>query len=214
MDDSSDNTEEIDGLIEAIRGGDRGAMDRLVSLVDGELRRRAHSMLRFAPRDQTLRTDALVHEAYLGMVSKPPRDWKDRAFFFRVASRKMRSILVDYYRERSALKRGGGSVVRGFEPDNIVKAGGAWRIGGTVMSKEDWLFDLDEALGRLERVNETWADIVDMHFFQGMTLEKIAEVLNTTRDAVRGQWRLAKAWLRREMEGDEDRRPTEAGRNL
>lgn len=205
MDDSSNNGDEIDGLVEAIRGGDRGAMDKLVTLVDDELRRRAHSMLRFAPRDQTLRTDALVNEAYLKMVSNPPRDWKDRAFFFRVASRKMRSILVDYYRERSALKRGGGNVVKGVELGNIVKAEEAWRINGTVMAKEDWLFALNDALHRLAKVNETWADIVDMRFFQGMPLEAIAEVLHTTRDAVRGQWRLAKTWLRREMQGDEDR---------
>jgi DNA-directed RNA polymerase specialized sigma24 family protein len=96
-------------------------------------------------------------------------------------------------------------VLKGVELGNIVKAQERWRINGVVKSKEDWLFDLDDALHRLDQVNETWADVVDMHFFGGMPLEKIAEVFNTTRDAVRGQWRLAKAWLRREMQGDEDR---------
>lgn len=205
MDDSSNNSDEIAGLIEAIHRGDPGAMDRLISLVDVELRRRAHFMLSRSPRDQTLRTDALVQEAYLSLISKPPRDGKDRAFFFRVMSRKMRSILIDYYRARNASKRGGGSVVKGFELGNVAKADGAWRINGTAMPTEDWLIDLNDALSRLEAKDETWADIVDMHFFQGMTFEAIAEVLNTTRDVVWGRWRAAKAWLNREMQGDEDR---------
>lgn len=213
MDDSSNNSEETDELWEAVRAGDQNAMDRLAPLVVDELRRLAHSMLRFAPRDQTLRTNALVNEAFLRMINKPPRDWKDRAFFFRVASRKMRSILVDYYRKRNALKRG-GNVVKGVELDNIVKAEERWRINGIDKSKEEWLFDLDDALHRLAKLDETLADIVDMHAFHGMTYEKIAEVLNTTRDTVRGQWRLAKAWLRREMQGDEGRRTPEAGRDF
>jgi RNA polymerase sigma factor (TIGR02999 family) len=193
MDDFSNNSEEIDRLLDAIRNGDHSAMDRLVPIVIGELSRLAHSILRFAPRDQTLRTKALVNEAYMRMVSKPPKDWKNRAYFFGVAAQTMRNVLVDYYRERNALKRGRDLVVQGVEIDGIVKP------------KDRWLNDLHEALYGLERVNETWAWIVKMHFFSGLTFEDIAKVLNTTRDSVRNQWRLAKAWLRREMQGDENR---------
>jgi RNA polymerase sigma factor (TIGR02999 family) len=187
MGDSSNNREEIDGLLEAIRDGDESAMDRLAPLVIGELRVLAHSRLRFERRDHTLNTNALVNEVYLRMLSKPQQDWKNRAYFFGVAARMMRNILVDYERERRALKRDHKLEVRGFELEGVAK------------TKERWLLDLDDALRGLEKVNESGAQIVDMHFFGGLTFEEIAEVLNTTRDAVRGRWRLAQAWLNREM---------------
>lgn len=199
MGDFSNNNKEIDNLLEAIRNGDQSAMDRLMPLVIGELSRLAHSMLRFAPHDQTLRTKALVNEAYMKMVGKPPGVWQNRDFFIRVASRIMSSILVDYYRERNAKKRGRDLVVKGVELDNIAETKERWRINSVVKSKEDWLFDLKEALRGLEKVNETSADVVYMHFFHGLTFEDIAKDLNTTRDAVRNQWRFAKTWLRREM---------------
>jgi RNA polymerase sigma factor (TIGR02999 family) len=202
MGDSSNNGKEIDELLEAIRAGDEGAIDRLMTLVVGELRRLARASLKLAPRDQTLRTHDLVSETYVRMVSKPPRDWKNRAYFFGVAARTMRNILVDYERERSAKKRGRHLVIKGVELDDIRKPEERWQINGVDKTKKGWILDLNEALDRFEKVSETGARIVDMRYFGGMTVKEIAEVLNTKTEEVMELWEFAKAWLRREMKNE------------
>ncbi|MBV9928558.1 MAG: sigma-70 family RNA polymerase sigma factor [Acidobacteria bacterium] len=202
MGDSPTDTNEIDLLLEALRGGDRGAFGKLIPLVEDELRRLARSRLRFERRNHTLGVTALVNEAYVKMVKDPPRDWKDKAYFLSVASTAMRNILVDYERRRRSEKRGGDQERADVELVDDFK-----KVGGNPL-------EISEALYDLERVDPVGARIVEMHFYGGMTWDEIAEVLNTSRDKARKHWNVAKAWLRREMKGDESRGSSEAGRDI
>jgi RNA polymerase sigma factor (TIGR02999 family) len=187
MDDSSNNREQVDRLLEAIRGGNDGALDELTPLIYDELRRLAHNRLRYERRGHTLRTTALVNEAYLMLVSSPSQNWKNRAYFFGAAARLMRQILIQHKRRRSCHKR------REDEREDV-------DVDNIPQTKDRMLLRLDEALYELERVNKTQADIVEKHYFGGLTLEEIAEVMNISLSTVKRRWRHAKAWLRREME--------------
>ena len=187
MNESSNRREQVDRLLEAIRDGDNEAMDELMPLIYDELRRLAHNRLRYERNDHTLRTTALVNEAYVRLVRSPSQDWKNRAYFFGAAARSMRQILIQHRRSRSCLKRGSDER-QDLDVDNISQP------------KDGMLIRLDEALYELERVSKTQADIVEKHYFAGLTLEEVGEVMNISLSTVKRQWRHAKAWLRREME--------------
>ena len=186
MNDSSNRREQVDRLLEAIRNGNNEAMDELMPLIYDELRRLAHSRLRYERNDHTLRTTALVNEAYMRLVKSPSQDWKNRAYFFGAAARSMRQILIQHQRSRSRLKRSSD------ERQDV-------EVGNIVRRKDSMSVRLDEVLYELERVSKTQADIVEKHYFAGLTLEEIAEVMNISLSTVKRQWRHAKAWLRREM---------------
>lgn len=189
MNDSSDNREKIDGLLEAYRGGDSEAMSELMPLVYDELRKRARSILRSERQGHTLQTTALVHEAYINLVGSSFRNWKNRKHFFRVAAIVMRHILIQYARKRVSLKRGGGrEIVSTEEEDNIPN-----------FEKEEDLVRLDEALKKLEQADKTLAEVVENRFFLGLTIEETTEVMNTSRETVKRKWKMAKARLYREM---------------
>lgn len=187
MDDSSGNREQVNQLLESPHGGNGAVVDELMPLIYNELRRLAHSRLRSERRDHTLRTTALVNEAYLLLVSSPSQNWKNRAYFFGAAARLMRQILIQHQRRRSCLKRRWDE--RAEVDMNLIP-----------QTENGMLFRLDEALSRLERVDKTQAEIVEKHHFGGLTLEEIAEVMNISLSTVKRQWRHAKAWLKREME--------------
>jgi RNA polymerase sigma factor (TIGR02999 family) len=178
----------ITELLQRSRDGDRGSVDALFSLVYDELSRIAHRQLaRFRP-GETLNTSALVHDAYLRLVDQTEASWNDRVHFFATAARAMRFIVVDYARQRSTEKRGGGaSLLRLDEVDVPIE------------EQAGLLVDLDEILTRLATVDERLARIVELRFFGGLTEVETAEALGLSDRTVRREWLKAKAWLHCEL---------------
>lgn len=164
-------------------------MNALLPLVYDELQRMADIQLRRERGDHTLNATALVHEAYLKLVDQSRVTWKNRAHFLGVAAQAMRRILINYANRRRAQKRGGDRVATTFD-DQLMSDD----------VRADQLIDLDEALGRLKILNERQAVVVEYRFFGGLTHEEIAEVLDVSVPTVRRDWRLARAWLTRELE--------------
>lgn len=180
---------DITGLLAALREGDRAALDRLFPLVYRELHDRAHGQLaRHRPGD-TLSTTALVHEAYLKLTDSAHQTYQDRVHFFAVASRAMRQILVDYARRRMAVKRGGAPPVT-LDPEVVGDPG-----------RPEELVALDEALVRLEALDERLARTVEMRFFGGLSVEETAAALGVSPRTVKRDWRKARAVLYLTLEG-------------
>jgi len=168
--------------------GDKSAEKELFSLVYRELRRLAHRyMLRENPGN-TLQTTALVNEAYLCLIDRKRANWQNRAHFFGFSAQVMRHILVDLARSKNYQKRGGE--VRKIALDE-----------GLVMFpvKDSYLVVLDDALKALAEVDARKSKVVELRFFGGMSVEETAEVLKVSQDTVMRDWRLAKAWLWREL---------------
>jgi RNA polymerase sigma factor (TIGR02999 family) len=180
-------TEGVTQLLLAWSGGDRAALDRLTPLVHGELRRIAASYLRRERPDHTLQPTALVHEAYLRMVDQKRVQSQNRAHFFAIAANLMRQILVNHARNRRALKRGGGH--RHTLDENVAIA------GETPID----LLALDDALGKLAKLDPRQSDIIELRFFGGLTEEEVAEVLGVAPITVKREWRSARALLYKEM---------------
>ncbi len=179
---------DVTTLLADWRGGETGAIDRLLPLVYHELRRIAHQQLLAERPDHTLSTTALVHEAYVKLVDQTRAQWTDRAHFLAVAARAMRRILVDYARQRQAAKRGGAQRPVTFDE-------------GAVMAEDraDALVALDEALTRLATLDERLGRVVECRFFGGLTEEETAEALRVTSRTVRRDWVKAKGWLYQEL---------------
>jgi RNA polymerase sigma factor (TIGR02999 family) len=171
-------------LLRAAAMGGRRDIDALMSAIYDDLRRIAISHMRAERNDHTLQPTALVHEAYLKLIDQRSTDWKDRAHFFAVASRLIRRILVDHARERQAAKRGGGGQRIEFEAFDAAA------------KREDVdLMVLDEALTELSEIDADQAQIVEMRYFGGLTIDEIAESLGIGKRSVDRHWSLAKAWL-------------------
>lgn len=177
-------------LLRRWRAGDDRAMDELMPLAYGELRRMAGRYLSHERRSHTLETRDLIHETFFRLVGQRHVEWQSRAHFFSIAARTMRRILVDYGRRRRSQKRGGGQLVLTVSEPAAPDA----------MSGAD-LLALDEALDDLERVEPTLARIVELRFFGGLDHEEVAVVLGVSGPTVRRRWRLAKAWLYRRLHG-------------
>jgi len=179
---------EITGLLAALQQGDHTAMDRLLPIVYGELRERAHRQLaRHRPGD-TLSTTALVHEAYLKLVDSSHQSYHDRIHFFAVASRAMRQILVDQARRHAAGKRSGTAL--SLDPELI----------GSV-DRADELIALDEALNELAALDERLATTVDLRFFGGLSVDEAAEVRGVSPRTIKRDWRKARAFLYQAIRG-------------
>jgi RNA polymerase sigma-70 factor (ECF subfamily) len=174
-------------LLQAWRDGDTTALDRVVPLVYGELRRIAAAYLHREPDGHTLQPTALVHEAYLRMAADHDPHFENRAHFLGVAARVMRHILVDHARSRLADKRNAGSRVPLRDEIPFTEPRAAL------------LISLDEALTELERQDPEKAKILELKFFAGMTAEDSAQWLGVSVHKVNRQMRLAQAWLRREL---------------
>jgi RNA polymerase sigma-70 factor (ECF subfamily) len=179
---------DITRLLRAWGSGDAQALERLTPLVYGELRRIAHCHMAGERPGLTLQTTALVNEAYLRLVDSAKVRWQDRAHFFAVSSQLMRRILVDAARERGSAKRWGPLGRAEFDEGMIVAKG-----------RERELLALDEALGQLAQFDARKAKVIEMRFFGGLSVEEIAEVLRISPQSVMRDWKLAKAWLEREM---------------
>ena len=180
----------ITSLLKAWGGGDPQALDQLTPLVYDELRRLARRYMRRERTGQTLQTTALAHEAYLRLVDAEGVRWQDRAHFFAVAAQMMRRILVDAARARRAAKRHGSGIRVTFHDEIPVAAG-----------RDTELIALDDALSALAAFDPRRARVVELRFFGGLSVEETAEVLKISAQSVLRDWRLAKAWLAREIAG-------------
>lgn len=181
----------ITGLLKAWVAGDSAARERLVPLVYDELHKLAHRYRRKAGAGNTLQTTALVHEAYLRLVDIDNVDWHDRAHFFAVSAQLMRRILVDAARARHALKRGGKA-----GPLEILNMD---EIPATDSARGADVVALDDALTALAKLDPRRARIVELRVFGGLSVEETAEVVDCSPQSVMRDWRLAKAWLLREL---------------
>lgn len=169
--------------------GDNSALEQLMPLVYDELRKLAVRYLRRERADHTLQATALVNEAYLRLVDQQKVEWQNRAQFFGLAAKLMRNILVDHARRRQATKRGGKFSKVLFESGH--QAG--------VKPPMD-LLALHEALEHLEAFDQQKVRIIELRFFGGLSIEETAAVLQVGHATVERDWKLARAWLRRELE--------------
>jgi RNA polymerase sigma factor (TIGR02999 family) len=179
---------EVTRLLSELSGGNREVVDALIPLVYAELRKIASRQMRRERSDHTLDTSALVHEAYLSLARSDAVTWQDRAHFLATAAIAMRRILIDYARRKAAEKRGGGMARATFHDEDFVRE-----------ARPEELLELDEALKRLEAIDERQAQVVVYKFFAGLTHDEIAEVLGMSESSVRRDWRLARTWLSREI---------------
>ncbi len=175
-------------MLKDFAAGDKTALDRLIPMVYPELRRLARSQFRKERTGATLQPTALVHEAYARLVASGQPDYRDRAHFLGVAAQVMRQILIDSYRRRSAAKRGAGQ--SHLSLDEALDA---------AMDRPVYLVDLDDAIRALEKKDPLKARLVEMRFFGGLTYEEMADVAAITVDKVRGELRIAQAWLGRRL---------------
>ena len=164
------------------------APDLLVAQLHQELRRLAAGCLRRERPNHTLQPTALVNEAYLRLAAQSQPAWDSRVQFLGVASHLMREILVDYARTRNRAKRGGG-----LAPICIEDA------GELAAAPEVDLMALDEALDALERIDAQQRQIVELRYFGGLSIEETAQVLGVSPATVKRDWRMARAWLHREL---------------
>jgi len=168
--------------------GDQGALESLVPLVYEELRRLARHYLKQEKQNHTLSSTALVHEAYLRLVSQKDVTWQNRAHFFGVASQMMRRILVDHARRRGYAKRGGGAMTLAL--DEAVS---------TPQRREIDLVALDDALDSLAKLDQRQSRMVELRFFGGLSIEETSQVLGVSAPTVKREWASARAWLYREI---------------
>jgi RNA polymerase sigma factor (TIGR02999 family) len=180
---------DITKLLIDLSDGNREALDKLIPLVYGELRRMAARYLRHEADFHTLQTTALVHEAYLKLVDQKKMRWQNRSHFFAIAAQSMRRILIDHARNRLAAKRGGSD-------QKIALDDGAIDISEERASS---LIALDEALARLAEIDPQKSHLVELRFFGGLSIEETAESLGISTATVIRQWRMAKAWLYKEV---------------
>ena len=168
--------------------GDQAALAQLLPLVYDELHRLARGHMRRERPDHLLQTTALVHEAYLRLVDQKHVRWQTRAHFFAVAAQVMRRILVDYARGRRREKRGGGRPDAELHEEAAISA-----------ERVDELLAVDSALDSLAALDPRKGKVFELRYFGGMSVEEAAGVLNVSPATVARDWRMAKAWLRREM---------------
>lgn len=180
--------ENVTQLLERWGGGDESALCELMPIVYGELRRLAAAYLRRERRGHTLQPTALVNEAYLKLVDQRRARWQNRAQFFGVAAQLMRRILVDHARSRQAAKRGGEHFRLSLE-----------QIDPASNSPDLSLLAVHEALERLAAIDAEQVRVVELRFFGGLSIEETAEVLGVGHATVEREWKMARAWLRREL---------------
>ena len=181
---------EITQLLVDWNNGDAAALDNLMPLVEGELRRIAAHYMRRENPGHTLQTTALVNEAYLKLIDQKKAQWQNRTHFFAIAAQLMRRILLDHARSQSRTKRGGGAIRVDF--DGVVALS---------PEKSNDLLALDEALSKLGTFDPLKSRIVELRYFGGLSVEEAAEVLQIAPITVMRHWSLAKSWLRRELRG-------------
>ena len=182
------NPGSVTGLLLAWGKGDEAAFQQLVPLIERELHRIAKRCMAGERAGHSLQATALVNEAYLRLIDAQQVKWQDRAHFLAMSARLMRRILVDWARSKQYQKRGGGALKVTFDEALPVAA-----------EKGQDLIALDEALQALAKFDERKSKVIELRFFGGLSVEETAAVLNVSVDTVMRDWKLAKAWLLREM---------------
>lgn len=181
--------ESVTVLLRSAAAGNPDASASLFAIVYDELRRLAASALRHERAGHTLQPTALVHEAYVRLASEPDERWRDRSHFFAVAALAMRRILVDHARSRNALKR------RHYE-----EAVPLDQVAVFAPDTPDLdILALDRALRRLAEIDPRQAQVVELRFFGGLSVEETAEIAGASVRTIKRDWQAARAWLRREM---------------
>ncbi|MEQ9616530.1 MAG: ECF-type sigma factor [Phycisphaerales bacterium] len=184
-------SQQFAALAEEVSAGHADADGRLLQAVYGELRAIAGSYFRNQNANHTLEPTALVHEAFLKLVGAESTSWEGRAHFIAVAAKAMRQILIDHARQKRTAKRGGDAA-------RVTLTG----IGLSDSRDEFDALDIDEALTRLATVDERQARVVEFRFFAGLGVKETALVLGVSERTVEVDWRLARAWLRRELRSE------------
>jgi RNA polymerase sigma factor (TIGR02999 family) len=183
--------DDVTRLLNAAAQGHDSAVSDLLPLVYDSLRSLAADFFLRERRGHTLQPTALVHEAYIRLVRQEGVDWQSRGQFFVIAAKAMRNILVDHARGRDRLKRGGGW--------------GRFTLDGVEVPEESAdaldMLALDEALARLSLLDERKARIVELRFFAGLSSEDAAQLLGVSRSTAAEEWRMARAWLHKELKG-------------
>ena len=185
---SGESTPDVTGLLIDWSKGDQHALEELMPLVYGELRRLAAAHLRRERSSNTLQSTALVHEAFLRMVNQRNVLWRNRAHFYGIAAQMIRRILVDHARAQHAAKRGAGAVRLELDDGMAVSE-----------QRELDLLGLDAALLQLAAMDERQGRIVELRFFAGLSVEETAEVMQLSTATVKREWSSARAWLYRAM---------------
>jgi RNA polymerase sigma factor (TIGR02999 family) len=162
--------------------GDQGALDELLPIIYGELRKVAHQYLHREHAEQTLQTTALVNEAYLKLIDQRSVNWQNRAHFFAIAAQAMRRILIDNARKRRAAKREGEKI--SLDDVAVISS-----------DRSEHFLALDEALQKLEELDSQQSKIVELRYFGGLTIEETAEAMNLSPATVKREWAMARAWL-------------------
>ena len=180
---------DITALLVDWNNGDKSAIERLLPLVERELHRLAHSYMRREDPDHTLQTTALINETYLRLIDQRKVQWQNRAHFFGIAAQIMRRILLNYARDQNRMKRGGRTIHVSLSEAMVMPA-----------EKDREIIALNDALTRLEAIDERKSKVVELRYFGGLTVPEVAEVLKVSEITVMRDWAFAKAWLSREMQ--------------
>ncbi|HEU4892742.1 MAG TPA: ECF-type sigma factor [Vicinamibacterales bacterium] len=190
----SDQTD-VTGLLKAWGNGDEGALEQLTPLVYAQLRTQARRYTRGERSGATLEGTALVHEVYLRLIDGQRVEWHDRAHFFALSAQLMRRILIDAARARNAVKRGGRAKVAQWSAADLDQIAAQDANAAALCA-------LDDALEELRRLDPRRAKVIELRFFGGLSIDETAEILDISAQSVMRDWRLARAWLARELGGD------------
>jgi RNA polymerase sigma factor (TIGR02999 family) len=185
------SSQEITQLLVAWSDGDESALDQLAPLIHAELHRLAHNYMRRERPGHLLQTSALINEAYIRLIDWKNVQWQNRSHFFGVAAQLMRRILVDFARDKQYLKRGGGALQVSLS-----------EAASFVVQRNVDFVALDEALTALGEIDQRKVRVVEMRFFAGLSVDEVAKLLNVSEETVMRDWRLAKVWLLRQLQGE------------
>jgi RNA polymerase sigma factor (TIGR02999 family) len=186
--------QEITDLLQAWERGDQAALEKLVPAVMGELRRLAKSYMRRENPGHTLQTTALINEAYIKLVGQNRVHWENRNHFYAIAAQCMRRVLLDYAKARGREKRGGSAQQIALSEPVLMS-----------VDQSEELLVLDAALTKLAAEDKRKSRVIELRYFGGYSIEQVAAILSVSEATVARDWRLARAWLRREV-GDDLRR--------
>ena len=188
----SPSQQEVTRLLGDWSGGNEGALEKLIPLVQPELHRLAHHYMSRERAGHTLQTTALLDEAYLRLVDDTERSWQNRTHFIATAAQLMRRIMVDHARERHSLKRGGGALKVTLD-----------EAASVTETRSEELLALDEALEGLAAQDPRKSQIVELRYFGGLTVAETSEFLKVPQRTVEREWNMAKAWLYRALSEEE-----------
>ncbi len=183
------DSHDITQMLIDLTGGDEQVVDRLLPHLYDELKKLAGSYLRKERADHTLQPTALVHEAYMKLIDQRQVRWQNRAHFFGIAAQVMRRILLDHARKHLAEKRGGDAEKLPLEEEILVVSHG----------RSAELVALDDTLAELAKIDPQKAKIVELRYFGGLSIEETAEVMGVSVPTINRQWKMAKAWLFKEL---------------